>query len=107
MPIAILTILISGIVGVVLFRAAANQKPPSVLLKWNPPAPKPGVTVASYEVYRSQAGQPFEPLASGVPTPSYVDHKVSSGITYNYYVRAVDTQGHPSPPSNQASATIP
>jgi len=107
LPVAILAILLLGIVGVVLFRVMAAEKPHSVLLKWNPPAPKPGVTVASYNIYRSQLDGPFEPLASGVPAPTYVDSKVSNGTTYHYYVRAVDVAGHESPPSNQASAEIP
>ena len=107
LPVAILAILFWGIVGVVLFRVMADEKPHSVLLKWNPPAPKPGVTVASYNIYRSQSDGPFGPLASGVPAPTYVDTKVSNGTTYYYFVRAVDAAGHESPPSNQASAEIP
>jgi fibronectin type 3 domain-containing protein len=107
LPVAILAILFLGIVGVVLFRVMADEKPHSVQLKWNPPAPKPGVTVASYNIYRSQVDGPFEPLASGVPAPTYVDSKVSNGTTYHYFVRAVDAAGHESPPSNQASAEIP
>ena len=89
-----------------LFRAAANGNH-SILLKWNPPAPKPGVTVASYEVYRSLGDGRFDKLASGVRDPSYVDHQVTTGNTYNYYVRAVDAQGNVGPGSNRASATIP
>ena len=107
LPVAILAILLLGIVGVVLFRVMADEKPHSVLLKWNPPAPKPGVTVASYNIYRSQSDGPFGQLASGVVAPNYVDSKVSNGTTYHYFVRAVDAAGHESPPSNQASAEIP
>jgi fibronectin type 3 domain-containing protein len=107
LPVAILAIFLSGIVGVVLFRVAADQKPHTVLLKWNPPTPKPGSTVVSYEVYRSEPDGSFKKLASGVIAPSYVDHDVSSGKTYDYFVRAVDAAGNRSSPSNHASATIP
>jgi fibronectin type 3 domain-containing protein len=105
-PIAILAIVLTGIVGMVLFRVAADQKPHSVVLKWNPPAPKPGVTVAGYNVYRSEFGGAFQKLAYVVP-PTYTDDKVSSGKTYHYFVRAVDPAGQESPPSNRAEAAIP
>lgn len=91
----------------VLFRVAADQKPHSVNLKWNPPAPVPGVTVASYNVYRgTQSGGPYEKIASGVTGASYKDRDVSSGKTYYYVVRTVDVVGRESRPSNQASAEI-
>ncbi|MGH9538948.1 MAG: hypothetical protein ACRD3H_13560 [Terriglobales bacterium] len=106
-PLAAVGILSFGIVGAVIFVAVAGPKPPSILLKWNAPAPKPGITIASYEIFRSQGSGAFEPLVSGVKTPTYVDHDVIRGNTYNYYVRAVDTQGNVSPPSNQAIGVIP
>ena len=106
MPLAILAVLLFGIVGAVLLRLGADGKPHTVLLKWNPPAPKPGVTVTRYNVYRSQPDGTFAPLAS-VTTPTYLDDKVSTGTTYHYFVRAVDSSGQESPASNQASATIP
>ena len=107
MPVTILVILTIGIVGVVLFRGAASGRPHSVLLKWNPPDPKPGVTVTGYNIYRSQLDGTFKPIASGVTTPSYVDHDVRNGAAYRYFVKAVDTAGHESPPSDPASAIIP
>jgi fibronectin type 3 domain-containing protein len=107
LPVTILVILIIGIVGVVLFRVAASGRPHSVLLKWNPPDPKPGVTITGYNIYRSQLNETFKPIASGVTTPSYVDHDVRNGAAYRYFVKAVDTAGHESPPSDPASAIIP
>jgi fibronectin type 3 domain-containing protein len=107
LPIVILTVLFFGIVGVVLFRVLASEKPHSVLLKWNPSVPKPGVTVAGYNIYRSRPDGSFAPLATGVVPPTYVDTKVSQGTTYYYYVTAVDTTGHESLASNNASAVIP
>lgn len=106
MPLAIVAVLLFGIVGAVLLRVGADGKPHTVLLKWDPPAPKAGATVTGYNVYRSQPDGTFAPLAS-VTSPTYVDDKVGSGTTYHYFVRAVNSAGQESPPSNQASATIP
>jgi fibronectin type 3 domain-containing protein len=98
----------SGIVGVVLFRVAAEQKPKSVYLKWNPPPPVSGVTVASYNVYRTtQSSGSYDKIASGISVPNYTDRNVSSGKTYYYYVRAVDAEGRESGPSIAVSAAIP
>jgi fibronectin type 3 domain-containing protein len=106
-PVAVVAIVCSGIVAAMLFRSAEALKPRTVLLKWEPPAPKAGVTVASYQIYRSQGNGEFGILALDVPVPSYVDTKVTNGNTYNYYVVAVDTKGDVSPPSNRATVTIP
>ncbi len=110
-PVAILAILLVGVVGVVIFRiaadrVAANENPHKVVLTWKPPLPKPGSAVASYNIYRNQPDGSFKPIAS-VTSPGYVDHDVKSGATYQYFVKAVDATGHESPPSNPASAKIP
>jgi fibronectin type 3 domain-containing protein len=107
LPVAILAILFSGILGVVLFRVAADAFAHSVLLKWEAPPPKPDSTVVSYNVYRSQPDGSYKAIASGVVAPKYVDHAVSSGITYHYFVKAVDAAGQESPPSNSATVKIP
>jgi hypothetical protein len=107
LPFAILAILLFGIVGVVLFRVGADEKPPAVLLKWNPPALPPGSTVTGYNIYRSQADGPFQQIAARVSLPTYIDHNVSHGSAYHYFVRAADPAGKESPPSNHASAEIP
>ena len=106
MPLAILAILLFGIVGAVLLRVGADEKPHSVLLKWNPPATQSGVTVTGYNVYRTQPDGSSGLLVS-VVAPTYVDTKVSRGATYYYVVRAIDAAGHESLPSNWVSATIP
>ena len=107
LPVAILAVVLVGIVGVVLFRTTANDKPHSVLLQWNPPAPNPGSTVTGYNVYRSQPDGTYKPIASGVASPGYVDHNVSDGTTYLYFVTAVDASGHESPPTSPTVAVIP
>ena len=106
MPVAILAILLFGIVGVVLFRVTANEKAHSVLLNWSPPAPKPDSTVVGYNIYRSLPDGSFGFLAY-VVAPTYVDTKVTSGTTYHYYIKAVDTASHESPPSNDISVRVP
>jgi fibronectin type 3 domain-containing protein len=107
LPVAILLILFFGIVGLVLFRVAAGGRPHSVLLKWNPPDPRPGVTVIGYNIYRSQLDGTFKAIASGVTNPTYVDRDVRNGASYRYFVKAVDAAGHESMPSDPASAVIP
>jgi fibronectin type 3 domain-containing protein len=107
LPVAVLAVLLFGIVGVVLFRAAANEKPHSVLLNWNPPPSQPGSTVTSYDVYRSLPDGTYQAIAVGVTATSYVDHDVSNGASYTYVVKAVDTHGNEGPPSNPATTVIP
>ncbi|MGH9543874.1 MAG: fibronectin type III domain-containing protein [Terriglobales bacterium] len=106
LPIAILVVLLFGIVGAVLFRVGASEKPRSVLLQWNPSLPKAGVTVTGYKIYRSQGDGSYQPIAT-VSAPPYVDHHVNNGETYHYFVTAVSAGGKESTSSNQASATIP
>ena len=91
----------------VLFRVWASGRAHSVLLNWNPPDARPGVTVTGYNVYRTQLDGTFQPIASGVTASSYVDHNVRSGAAYRYFVKAVDASGRESAPSNPASAVIP
>jgi fibronectin type 3 domain-containing protein len=108
LPIAILAILLCGAGGLVLFRVLAYLGPHSILLKWNAPVPRPGVTVTSYSIFRgTQPGGPYDPLVSGVTSLSYTDTTVSNGKTYYYVVRAVDAAGNPSPYSEEASAAVP
>ena len=57
----------------------------------------------SYNVYRNAAGQGFTRRVN-VTTLTYTDTGVSSGLTYTYYVCAVDTDGQGNG-SNQATVT--
>ena len=103
--VTILAILLCGIVGAVLFRVAAEQKPHSVLLKWEAPPPKPSVGVTGYRVYRRSSDGSYEAIAS-VTTTTYTDHAVRNGETYHYFVRSVNAKGDESPISNQVTVTI-
>jgi len=89
-----------------LFRVAANDKPHTVLLKWNPPA-KPAFAVAGYNIYRSSPDKENERIATAVSGLSYVDRSVKPGTTYIYRVKAIDAAGNESPNSNGAVAQIP
>jgi fibronectin type 3 domain-containing protein len=103
-PIAILGILVSLIVGAALFWVVVDQKPHRVLLRWDPP-PKPAFAVAGYNVYRSPSHGAYEPIAF-VTTTSYTDNHVHNRKTYHYMVKAVDANGRESPISNQVTVTI-
>jgi Calcineurin-like phosphoesterase/Purple acid Phosphatase, N-terminal domain len=70
-------------------------------LSWS--ASTDDVGVASYEVYRDGATTPLATV--GGSTLSYSDTAVAAGQTHSYVVKAVDTAGHHSDPSNTASAT--
>jgi len=108
LPIAILAVMVAGIAGVVLFRAMSDQTTHTILLKWNPPLPKPGVTVASYNIFRStQSLGPYEPIASGITGLTYTDHDVRRWKTYYYVVKSVSTTGEQSLRSEEVSASIP
>lgn len=108
LPIAILAVVLCGIVGVVLFRAAADPKPHTVVLRWNPPEPRPGITVSSYSIFRgTQSGGPYEKIASGLMDLTYTDRDVISGKTYYYVVRSVDGTDRESTPSQEVTAAVP
>ena len=79
--------------------AAAGDK--QVSLSWSP------VTgAAGYNIYRSTtSGGSYSKIATGVTTTTYTDTGLTNGVTYYYYVKAVDSSGMEGQPSNEASAT--
>lgn len=79
-----------------------------VELNWNAPSNSP-VTIEGYHVYRtSNGGSAYQLLNQAVDqNTTYVDGSVQSGQTYDYVVKAVDSNGVESPPSNTTSVTIP
>ena len=97
-------------IGVLLCFAlvGCHHAPHGVTLKWEAPLASAGVTVSSYNIYRSTtSGGPFVKLASGVPAPPYEDRLVTSGRTYFYVVTALDQTGRESRFSNEVRAAIP
>ena len=63
------------------------------------------IGVASYEVYRDAGATPIGTVNG--TTTSYSDTSVAGGETHSYTVKAVDTAGHRSDPSNTATVTTP
>ncbi|HLY40616.1 MAG TPA: choice-of-anchor D domain-containing protein [Terracidiphilus sp.] len=79
-----------------------------VELNWNAPANSP-VSIQGYHIYRnSNGGSTYQLINQTIDqNTTYVDGSVQSGQTYEYEVKAVDTNGMESPPSNTTSVTIP
>lgn len=65
--------------------------------------------VIGYRVYRREtSGGSYNPLnGTAINALMYDDTSVSSGLTYDYVVTAVDASGNESVQSNQATAVIP
>ena len=85
-----------------------KPQPHWVTLTWDAPKPSAGVTVVSYNIYRSTtSGGPFAKLASNVAGPPFDDHLVNGGRTYYYVVTAVDQSGRESGFSAEIQAKIP
>lgn len=79
--------------------ATAGDK--QVSLSWSPVA-----GAAGYNIYRSTtSGGNYTKIASDVTSTIYADTGLTNGVTYYYYVTAVDSSGAESQPSNEASAT--
>ena len=83
--------------------AVAHQ----VDLSWDAPTSSAD-PVAGYNIYRLTGTAPFA-LINPSPNPSltYVDTAVTSGTTYSYEVKAVDSSGVESVPSNEITLAIP
>jgi fibronectin type 3 domain-containing protein len=83
-------------------------EPHSVTLTWHAPAPRSGVTLVGYNVYRRTAeSELFIKIAEKIQGPPYEDRLVSSGRKYVYVVTSVDKLGRESRFSAEAAAEIP
>ena len=83
--------------------AAAHE----VDLSWDAPASSPD-PVAGYNIYRATGSGSFVLITSSPDSAVvYVDSTVTSGATYSYMVKSVDSSGVESVASNQITVTIP
>jgi hypothetical protein len=77
-------------------------------LSWSAPASSSD-PVAGYNVYRAPTGsgsyQLINPSVNGATV--YTDSNVTSGTTYDYIVKSVDSAGSESVPSNTSTVTVP
>jgi fibronectin type 3 domain-containing protein len=97
----------SGSSTVVTLSGTGAAIPHEVDLSWNAPVSSPD-PVSGYNVYRATGSGSFQRINISVQVQTaYVDSTVSSGVTYNYEVRSVDSGGVESYPSNQVAVTIP
>jgi hypothetical protein len=105
-----------GIVLLLLFHgfdcvvsAAPQTASHFVTLAWIPVTQPAGVTIESWNVYRSAViGAPYTWLASApFATLTYSDTSVVAGNQYTYVMTSVDTAGVESVYSASAQATIP
>jgi fibronectin type 3 domain-containing protein len=71
----------------------------SIVISWNPSSDNVGVT--NYRIYRNNV------LYSALPATSYTDTAVTAGVTYSYYITALDAAGNVSSQSNTVSVTVP
>lgn len=83
------------------FSAVAASCPSvSVTASWSA-ATDIGSGVDGYHVYRNSS------YLGATESLSYVDNTVQQGTSYNYYVRAVDNNGHSGTASQTASVSVP
>jgi hypothetical protein len=87
-------------------RIEAAAKPHSVTISW---APGPAGRVAGYNVLRDTLPGPVGVRLNEKPITEarFQDTTVESGLTYTYYVTAVDAKGHESGPSDRAVVQVP
>ena len=67
----------------------ATAQPGEVDLSWSAPSDDGGSSITGYKVYRSGGGS----TSFTVSGTSYTDSSVTVGISYTYYVKAVNTVG--------------
>ncbi len=64
-----------------------------------------GEQIIGYDIYR--AGGAETRCVEAVKSNRYKDRTVLGGLSYTYYVRAFDANGHASPPSNEVTIEVP
>ncbi|MGE0405686.1 MAG: fibronectin type III domain-containing protein [Candidatus Korobacteraceae bacterium] len=80
-------------------------QPPFIDVVWTP---SPDTDLAGYNIDRSTSGQtPTRINRELVLTPSFRDSDVLPGMSYQYFVSAVDVRGNQSTRSEPATETVP
>lgn len=82
--------------------ATAGRK--QISLQWKASIDTGNDNLLGYEIWRSEDGTTFGQLATSAET-TFVDTAVVKGVTYYYYVTAIDEEGNRSQASNTAQAT--
>ena len=82
------------------------QGQPSIDLSWQP---NPESDLAGYIVYRCEADGGWQRVSPATPVvgPGFHDVTVQTGHSYRYAVTAIDTGGHESERSAEATETVP
>jgi hypothetical protein len=81
-----------------------SDNPHSVTIDWTASTS----SVAGYNVYRSSPpGAPVKLTFGIVSGTKYVDRTVEGGLTYSYFVTAVDSNGRESKPSASITVEVP
>lgn len=78
---------------------AGTVEKADILLQWT--ASSDNIGVAGYDIYRNGI------RIARVADTQYRDSKPGNGLAYVYYIRAVDTAGNESAPSNQVELAVP
>lgn len=91
--------------GLIAAPAYTELGKPAVDLSWEPNVE---VRIAGYKVYRRSADEPWQLLTQSlVAVAAYRDSAVTAGGKYIYRVTAINDAGLESPPSTEATQTVP
>jgi fibronectin type 3 domain-containing protein len=82
---------------------AAPARGKGIQLNWSPPSSNGGSPITGYNIYRGTVTGGETLLTSVGNVTSFKDTTTTRGVTYFYYVKAVNAAGE-SPASNEASA---
>jgi fibronectin type 3 domain-containing protein len=97
----------SGSSAVIALGGTGTAVAHEVDLSWDAPVSSPDPAVG-YNIYRATGTGSFALINSSPESAVvYVDSTVTSGATYSYVVKSVDSGGVESIPSNQITVTIP
>jgi len=94
-------------ISMALSLAACKSDQHRATLTWRAPT-EIEVPIEGYNIYRSETpGGPYRVVAFRVPTASFTDTNVKSGMTYYYVVTTVDRSGSESKHSQEVTVKIP